>query len=137
VTTLALFAQFLRRLLANLFRLPTCKRHFDYVLGFGSTTVTGLGRATVSVRPNVAFRPERLVVPSGIAGSFMVEGIEVGGVRQLASVGGVPAVVFTERSLDVCMRMDVARPGDFVSVTILNQDVNERVFQCAMFGPRV
>jgi hypothetical protein len=111
---------------------------FTVIVGFGTSTVPAHSPCKVSVRPAVAFRPERLVVPSTIADHFRVATIEVDGVRQLSSVGSVPALAFTGRSPHLQnLKRDVAKLDDFVSVTVVNDSDVEQVFQCALTGPMV
>jgi hypothetical protein len=140
LTAISLFFQ---RFFSRLFRLftpPSRRRSLDYVVGFGTSTVAAHHPCKVSVIPAVAFRPERLIVPSTIAKHFRVANIEVNGVRQLRSVGSVPALMFTERMYGphlLILKMDVATPNDFVSVTLVNDSDVEQVFQCGMSGPMV
>jgi hypothetical protein len=123
-----------RRIL-NLLRLTKTSNYFDYALGFGETVAKGRGRIIVSARPNVAFRPRLLVVPSDIASHFLVSSIKIGEVEQFASTGPVPAVLFTENSFAVCLRMDVAKTSDFVSITVENTSDDAQVFKCGLAGP--
>jgi hypothetical protein len=137
VTTLSLILLFLRRHLTRFLRLPTCKRHFDHVVGFGSTVVPAHVPCTVSVPAQVAFRPERLVIPQDVARHFQVTDFQVNGRRQLSSVGAVPAGMFSDQSPAVFLEADVARPGELVSVTVVNRSDDDQVFQCGLCGPKV
>jgi hypothetical protein len=131
---MALLKKIFRRIL-NLLRLTKTINYFDYVLGFGETVAKGRSRLIVSARPNVAFRPHLLVVPSDIASHFLVSSIKIGEGEQFASTGPVPAVLFTEKSFAVFLRMDVARPSDIVSVTVENTSDEAQVFKCGLVGP--
>jgi hypothetical protein len=106
-----------------------------YALGLGQTKVAAHESLVVAVHPDVAFRPERLVVPSTIAGHFQVVNFKVGRINQLRSIGSLPAVMFTENVFDVSLESDVARPSDLVSVEVLNTSDDEQVFQGGICGP--
>jgi hypothetical protein len=62
-----------------------------YVLGFGQTKVAAHTNLVVSARPDVSFRPEKLVVSSTIAGHFQVVTLKIGSVSQPAQVHRLPA----------------------------------------------
>ncbi len=123
------------RWLSRLFARPSTVRHFDYVLGLGDVLVPPHCTATLSARPGISFRPERLVIPRGVAEHLLVCDVTVGRERQLRSVGRVPATMFDDRSSGPCLRSCVARPCDYVSVTVYNTSDDNQLFQAGIYGP--
>lgn len=93
----------------------------EFPLGFDSEANVGAGATiTVTTQPQIPFRVERLVVPSDLAGSFVVEELTVGKNPQLAAVVGVPARVFDERAVGVRLHGDTAQVSQNVSLRITN-----------------
>lgn len=93
----------------------------EFPLGFDSEANVAAGATvTVTTQPQIPFRVERLVVPSDLAGSFVVEELTVGKNPQLAAVVGVPARVFDERAVGVRLRGDTAQVSQNVSLRITN-----------------
>lgn len=113
------------------------RRRFDYALGLGSTKVEPGETITISATSQASFHPERLIIPSRIAQDFRIIDFKVGRNSQLVSVGALPAAMFSELAEGVCLRTDVVRAGGFVSLTILNQSKEARVFQAGFVGPVV
>ena len=110
----------------------------DYALGFGSTLVKANSSANINVQPQVAFRPERLVIPASIADDFIITDIKVGKNSQLVSTGAIPAAAFaSSRSEANCMMMDTAQISMFVTVSVTNTSDMDRHFQGVIFGPSV
>jgi hypothetical protein len=109
----------------------------EYALGLGFTEVQGKTSATINVQPQVEFRPERLVIPASIANDFLIHDIKIGKNSQLVSTGAIPAAAFTNSSEPSRLRMDVARLGEFVTVSVTNISLNPRNFQGVFFGSSV
>jgi hypothetical protein len=120
---------------SSLLRLAKTRVSTDYVVGFGLHMVPARERLVVSVRPDVAFRPVRLVIPSEVARHFQVVSVEIGLKNQIVSIFALPAVMFTEQAHGVHLGMDVASPTDNVSVTVVNTSDAEQNFQCGLVGP--
>lgn len=109
----------------------------EYALGFGSTSVAGLGSANINVQPQVIFRPERLVIPSNVAPDFLITDIKIGKNSQLVSTGALPAVMFSESAFGVRLKMDTAQVSMFVTISVTNQSPHARNFQGGLVGPAV
>jgi hypothetical protein len=109
----------------------------EYVLGLGSTSITGNASANINVQPQVVFQPQRILIPSNIAQDFLLTDIKVGKNSQLASTGAVPAVAFTESAFGVRLKMDTAQISMYVTISVTNQNAQARVFQGCLIGPAV
>ncbi len=96
---------------------PTKNRR--YPLGFDSTVVVPSGsQATINSQPQVTFRVERVVIPSDIGGSFVVDDIIVGKNSQLANEVPLPARIFDERAEGVQLRGDTAQTSQNVVMKV-------------------
>ncbi len=114
---------------------PTKAR--EYVLGFDSTSVPGSTSANITKRPQVIFRPERVVIPSAVGIDFQVVDIKVGKNSQFGASGEVPAVVFSETSFGVRLKMDTAQVSMDVTLSVRNTNAAQRNFTAAIIGPAV
>ena len=113
-------------------------RRREYVLGLGSMEVDPGKTRTLSARAFVCFRPERLIVPSNLAKDFLIVNLSVGNNHnQLASVGVLPAVMFTEAGGGIRLGLDMAMVGTTVSVTATNHGDQECLFAAGVVGPAV
>ena len=109
----------------------------EYAIGLGSTSIAGNSSARIYVKPQLVFRPERLLVPSCIAMDFLVTDVRIGRKSQLVSKGAIPAVMFTENAFGVRLRMDTAQPSMFITISVTNLNRAARNFQGGIIGPAV
>jgi len=109
----------------------------EYALGLGSTSIAGKSSARINVKPQLIFRPERLLVPSWLAMDFLVTDLRIGRRSQLVPKGAIPAVMFTENAFGVRLRMDTAHPSMFITISLANLNRSARNFQGAIIGPAV
>jgi hypothetical protein len=114
---------------------PTKAR--EYILGFDSTAVPGSTSANITKRPQVIFRPERVVIPSAVGVDFQVVDIKVGKNSQFSASGEVPAVVFAETSFGVRLKMDTCQVSMDVTISVRNTNAAARNFTAAIIGPAV
>jgi len=114
---------------------PTKAR--EYILGFDSTAVPGSTSANITKRPQVIFRPERVVIPSSVGVDFQVTDIKVGKNSQFSASGEVPAVVFAETSFGVRLKMDTCQVSMDVTISVRNTNAAQRNFTAAIIGPAV
>jgi hypothetical protein len=114
---------------------PTKAR--EYILGFDSTAVPGSTSANITKRPQVIFRPERVVIPSAVGVDFQVVDIKVGKNSQFSASGEVPAVVFAETSFGVRLKMDTCQVSMDVTISVRNTNAAQRNFTAAIIGPAV
>jgi hypothetical protein len=109
----------------------------EYACGLGSRTVGSGNTVTLGACTEVRFRPERLIVPSNLADSFMIIDLTVDKKRQLVPNGSLPAVMFTEIGGGIKLMADVAEVGTMVSVTVVNCGDQESLFSAGVVGPAV
>jgi hypothetical protein len=109
----------------------------EYILGFDSTAVPGSTSANITKRPQVIFRPERVVIPSSVGVDFQVVDIKVGKNSQFSASGEVPAVVFAETSFGVRLKMDTCQVSMDVTISVRNTNAAQRNFTAAIIGPAV
>lgn len=117
-------------------RGPTKAR--EYPLGFASTAAVGAGASgVVTAQPQVPFRIDRLVVPSDIAGLFTIDDLKVGKNSQFAATGSVPARIFQENGVGVCLKGDTAQVSMLVTLNVTNISGGAATFRAAVIGPAV
>ncbi len=114
---------------------PTKSR--EYVIGFGVTSVAASGTATIIQRPQVLFRPERIIIPSNVALDFMLQDVKIGKNSQFTASAEVPAVVFAETSFGVRLKMDTCQISMDIILAVRNLSANARNFTAAIIGPAV
>jgi hypothetical protein len=93
--------------------------------------------AEIVVQPQMAFRPERLVVPIAIASLFVIEDIRIGHVSQFVGQGGVSAKMFSSDALaDAALHLDAAAPGIEIRfrVRYVGDDPRGARFTAALIG---
>lgn len=107
----------------------------EYVQGFDSlTAIPAAGVQTITQRPQIPFRPERLVVPSDIAGLFLLQDVKVGKNSQFASTQAVPARVFDEKAVGVRLGLDTAQISQDLVLVPINFSAGPQRFFAAMIG---
>jgi hypothetical protein len=115
-------------------RPPTQAR--KYPLGFKFLAIPALGSQNVTSRPQLDFRPDRIVIPTAVATNFDVDDIRVGAKSQFIQAGSVPAEVFTQQSFDTLLHMDTAKVGMDIVFSVTSTDaVNPEDFKAALIGP--
>lgn len=117
-------------------RQPTKSR--EYPLGFVSAAAVAAGAsARITTRPQVPFRIDRLVVPSDLAGLFTIDDVKVGKNSQFAAEGAVPARIFQENGVGVCLKGDTAQISMDVTLSVTNISGAASFFRAAIIGPAV
>jgi hypothetical protein len=117
-------------------RAPTKGR--EYVLGFDSvTTVAAAATAVITTRPQVVFRPDRLVIPASIAPAFLLNDLKVGKNSQFAAATAVPAEVFTQGAFGVRLKNDTAQVSMDIILNVTNISGGALRFNAALIGPAV
>ena len=114
---------------------PTKSR--EYILGFDVTSIPGGASANITKRPQVIFRPERVIIPSTVGVDFQVLDVKVGKNSQFTASGSVPAVVFAETSFGVRLKMDTCQVSMDVTLSVQNTNAAARNFTAAIIGPAV
>lgn len=116
-------------------RQPTKAR--EYPLGFPTTSVGAAASATISAQPQVPFRGRRLIVPSDIAGSFLIDDLKIGKNSMFPSSNPVPARAFTELGVGVDLNLDTAQISQLVAISVTNSSLAAANFNAAIIGTAV
>lgn len=116
---------------------PTKARRL--VLPMASTgTVAAGAAATITARPQtIAFKPQRVTIPSTIAPDFDVLDIKVGNKSQLVQSGALPGEAFQPTAFDVEMDMDTCQTSQDFVLQVQNVAVVARTFKAAVYGRSV
>lgn len=109
----------------------------EYPLGFPVTAVAANGTATVSTQPQVPFRGRRLIVPSDIAGSFLITDLKIGKNSMFPSANPVPARAFTELGVGVDLNLDTAQISQLVTISVENTTGGAVDFSACVIGTAV
>lgn len=117
-------------------RAPTKGR--EYVMGFDSVVAVAAGAAAIiTTRPQVIFRPDRLVVPASIAASFLINDLRVGKNSQFVAATAVPAEAFTQGAFGVRLKLDTAQVSQDIILNVTNTSGGALRFTAALIGPAV
>lgn len=112
---------------------PRHARRFP--LGFVSAAPVLPGQSiTITSRPQVLFRGERLVLPSDLAGDFAVDDLKVGKDSQFVAEGAIPGRVLQENATDVGFDLDTAQISQDISISVTNIGGAPRTFRAALWG---
>ena len=115
-------------------------------LDFGSTVVPSCSSVNVSVQSKETLAIwgmiEQLLVPSGIAGDFLITDIKVGKDSQFIGPGCLPAAVFSTDAIpELLSGYDLLRANQPVVLSVTNQAAQERTFsailRCLRIGKKV
>jgi len=114
-------------------RAPTKSRRFP--LGF-PTTVLAVAGGTINInaQPQCLFRSERLVIPSDIAGSILVQDLKIGNVSMFPVSNPVPGRCFTENAVGVDLGLDTATTSQFITLSVQNTSLAAVTFNAAIIG---
>lgn len=110
----------------------------DYPIGFVSSAPIGAGLVGIITSfPQIVFRGERLIVPSDIAGQFVLNTIVVGKNPQQVSTDPIPCRVFDERGVGVRLSMDTAQISQQIVLNVTNIGGAPATFRAAIIGKAV
>jgi len=106
------------------------------VLGMASTGQVAAGAlSAITARPqNLAFKPQRIVIPATIAPDFLIADIKVGNVSQMVQSGTLPAEAFTQGLFDGMMEMDTVQTSQDFVLQVQNIAGAARTFNAAVYG---
>lgn len=109
-----------------------------FPLGFVQLAVAALATATITSRPQILFRPQRIVIPTALAAFFVITDIRIGKDSQLVQATELPAEIFSPVAVGVMLTLDTAQQGCDVSLTVRNTDgAAPHDFRATMFGAAV
>lgn len=114
---------------------PNRARQFP--LGFPSTAIAASATATITAQTQVIFRPRRLVIPSDIAGSLLVNDFKVGKNSMFPSADPIPARVFSETAVGVDLQLDTAQVSQIISLLMENTSGASVTFTAAIIGDAI
>ena len=109
----------------------------EYPLGFPTTALAASTTATISAAPQIPFRGRRLLIPSDIAGSILINDIKVGQASQFPASNPVPGRAFTELGVGVDLNLDTAQISQVVSLNVTNTSGAAVSFNAAIIGTAV
>lgn len=117
-----------------LLQRPNDKRR-EFAIGFEPTPATAAGAsASTRARPQILFRPERLIVASQVAPYFTIDNIIVGKDSQMVSADPVPATAFSEVAVGVRLSLKTAVIGNDITIQFTNTDTQDRTFRATIIG---
>lgn len=112
---------------------PTNGRRFP--LGFESAAPIAAGDSvTITSRPQTLFKGARLVLPSDIAGDFIIDDLKVGKDSQFVAEGPIPGRVLQENATMVDFDLDTAQISQDISISVTNIGGAPRTFRAALWG---
>jgi hypothetical protein len=103
-------------------------------IGFTSLAVAPGTTVDIPSRPQELFRGTRLVIPSSIAASVVVEDIKVGRSSQFVASGAQPGEAFKDTATGDNVSLDTARPGMDITLKITNVGGTAVDFRATLFG---
>lgn len=110
----------------------------EFTLGFDSATTIAPGAtAQIIQSPQVPFKGSRLVVPSDIAGLFLILDLRVGKNSQFVAAGAVPARVYAENGVSVTLSLDTAQVSQQIVLSVQNFSGAAARFTAALIGTAV
>lgn len=117
-------------------RAPSRAR--EQMLGFDSVaTIAAAATASITSRPQVTFRPDRLVVAGAVAASFLINDLKIGKNSQLLAGVAVPAEAFGQTAFGVRLKMDTAQVSQDIILNVTNISAGALRFNAVMIGPSV
>ncbi len=116
---------------------PTKSREFPIGFDSGAVLIAAAATATLTQRPQIVFRPERIVVPAAVAAFFQITDVKVGKNSQFVSSGAVPAATFAETAFGVRLKMDTCQISQDLIIDVTNLDIAAHRFLAAMIGESV
>jgi hypothetical protein len=110
-----------------------------FPLPFTLLAIPASATATVTSRPQVLFRPQRLVVASSaVQTNFVINDIRVGKDSQFVQAGSLEAAVFAPNAVGVMLTFDTCQQGCDVSLVVQNTDAAAaHDFRATFFGAAV
>ena len=124
--------------MGNVLRQGQPSKAREIVMGIDSVATIAAGAtANVSGQPQIVFRPDRIVIPSTIAGSFLINDLKVGKNSQFVNGTAVPAEAFTQGAFGVRLKMDTLQISQQVIFNVTNTSGGALRFNAALIGPSV
>ena len=112
----------------------------NLVLGFDTVAVVVKSTSgSTTTRPQIMFRPDRLIIPGTAVGQyFLLTDVRVGKNSQFVAAQSVPALAFAETTVLGTMKMDTCPAGVDITISYSNIDAAaDHRFYGALLGPAV
>lgn len=96
-----------------------------FPLGFFKAAIAKSGDDTVSEKPQLTFRGERLILPASVdaaANPFRITSLQVGQRNQFVSATSLFAESFFRQSVGVALELDTATIGQDITMGVRNTD---------------
>jgi hypothetical protein len=104
-------------------------------LGFNREAIPAGETIEITARPQVLFRPHRLIVGSSIAANFMIEDVKIGRASQFAGSGAQTAEAFKDTAgAGARLNWDTCNPGVDITMTVRNFTGAASDFRATLFG---
>lgn len=103
----------------------------SYPVGFELLAVPAGSTQNITIRPQVLFRPRRLIVPSQTFGAggivqlavyFSILDLKVGNQSQMVTSDPIPAIAFIETAIETALAFDTANLGHEITIVVKNLD---------------
>jgi hypothetical protein len=117
-------------------REPSRSRHWMLNFDSGAAVAAGANIQLIS-RPQVIFRPERLVIGGAFAASFAVNDIKVGKNSQIVNAASGPGDAFAPTAFGVELRLDTCQVSQDIVLDVTNISGAPLRFMASMFGTGV
>lgn len=112
-------------------------RSYEYPVGFPVTSVTSTATAAITTRPQLVFRPERLVIDDAIAPQFQVNDLRVGKNSQFLNVNPIPGGIFRSTAVGVRLKCETAQINSDITINVTNNSLGTLNFSGALIGAAV
>jgi len=106
----------------------------EFPLGFPTTAIASLATANIQTQPQVAFRGRRLVIPSDIAGSILVNDLKIGNASMFPNSNPIPGRMFSELAVGLDLNLDTAQISQVVSLNVTNTSGGALTFNAGIVG---
>lgn len=107
----------------------------EFPMGMFFSAVAKSGVQDVDERPQVVFRPSRLVIPAAVGANFSLNDLRIGQRSQFVSATKLPSAIFSETAVGVALTLDTATVGQDIIATVQNTDASAtHDFSAALIG---
>jgi hypothetical protein len=103
-------------------------------MGIKSLAIAAGATVPVTLTPKDAFRPERLSIPSDLAGYFVVSSLMVGNSNEFATSEEIPARLFQEDATEITFGADTCPANGSITFNVKNTSSVTRDFRAALVG---
>ena len=102
------------------------------ICDFGTIWVESRQTLFINASTKMPFKVRRLLVPSPVAGHFMINGLMLGSTQLLSN--SYPAILFTETSTAITLRTEEVRWPHIITLSVTNMTRKGKWFQGTLIG---